>query len=935
MSHKKLFLLDAMALIYRAHFAFIRTPRLTSKGVNTSALFGFTNTLLDLLRKEKPTHLGVAFDTAAPTFRHIEYPEYKAQREAMPEDIVTAIPLTKRLLKTLNIPILELDGYEADDIIGTLARRGEAHGYDVYMVTPDKDYAQLVTDHIFVYKPGRQGNDVEILNPAKVEEVMGVKPTQVADLLGLKGDTVDNIPGIPKIGDKTAVELIKEFGSVEEVVRRADEIKKNAIRESVKAHAEQGLLSKKLAVIFTETPIDWDEEFLHVGNADKESFLELMQELEFKATAQRVLDSGFFGDPPKVQQDLFGNTVEGASNAAVPAQEEQPAIPSNFSTIETREHHYKALETDEEIRELIARIEQHGEFCFDTETTSLDSMQADLICITFSVKPHEAFMVFFPDRDKERKAHLIALLRPLFESTTLVKIGQNIKYDMLVLRNHGLHVAQPIFDTMLAHYLLDPDKGHSMDAMSEEILTYSPVPITALIGKRGKGQLTMRQVPSDKLLDYACEDADITYSLKENLAPRIAGHFAEEVFGKMEIPLVHVLADMEFAGMKIDEHALREYSRDLEQQLRKLEREIYQMAGVEFNINSPAQLGEILFGKLGLGGAAGKKTKTGQYSTREEVLVELAEEHELPALILRFRKLGKLKSTYVDALPDLINPNTGRIHTTFNQAVAATGRLASNNPNLQNIPIRSDEGREIRKAFIAEEGFELLSADYSQVELRLVAHLAGDPAMIEAFKDGHDIHRATAARVFGVPMEDVTGDMRSKAKMVNFGIIYGISAFGLAQRLKIPRSEAADIINSYFRQYSHIKAYMDSSIQFARDHGYVQTILGRRRFLPDIHSRNQTVRGFAERNAINAPVQGSAADLIKLAMIHIHRKMKELNLRSRMILQVHDELVFEVAPEEKEQLIALVKHEMEHAIPHMKVPMLAEAGVGKNWLEAH
>lgn len=936
MAEKKLFLLDAMALLYRAHFAFIKAPRVTSTGMNTSAIFGFTNSILDILNKEQPTHLGVAYDLPGPTFRHEEFPEYKANREEQPEDLTVAIPYSKKLLKALNIPILEMSGYEADDLIGTLAKKAETHGYTVYMVTPDKDYAQLVTKDVYLYKPSRMGNGIEILNPDMVKENMGIWPDKVADFLGLKGDKVDNIPGIPKIGDKTAVELIDQFGSVEEIVKRAEEIEKKSIRETVMEFGQQGLLSKRLATIITDAPIPWEEEDLKIGNPDREATLEILQELEFRTMAQRLLTSAIFGgEEQAAQRDLFGNVIAGSGSgqmiSSLTAAPIEMDIPSYHTTLVDGKHEYVLVKTAEDLAQMVKEIEAAGEFCFDTETTSLDPMLAELIAMTLSTKENHAWLIHFPAKDKKAMEQL-NVVKPLLESDTLLKIGQNLKYDMLVLRNYGITVAGPMFDTMLANYVINPDAKHSMDAMSRDLLNYDPISITELIGKKGKGQLSMRDVPLDKLVDYACEDADITLKLRNVLSPKLKSDNVEGVFDQVEMPLVPVLTDMEFAGIKIDQNALADYSKELELEMEKAEKEIYKLAGLKFNINSPKQLGEIIFDKLKLG--KGKKTATGQYSTKEEVLAELADQHDLPALVLRFRQLGKLKSTYVDALPELVNPKTGRIHTTYSQAVTATGRLSSNNPNLQNIPIRTQEGREIRKAFIPAEGFKILSADYSQVELRLMAHLSEDEGMLEAFQTGQDIHRATAAKVFGVTPEEVDGTMRSKAKMVNFGIIYGISSFGLAQRLKISRHEGKEMIDAYFAKYPNVKAYMDRSIELAREKGYAETILGRRRYLPDINSANQTIRGFAERNAINTPVQGSAADLIKVAMIHIQNALKEGKFKSQMLLQVHDELVFEAWEPEIEQLKALVKEKMEHAMNFL-VPMEVEVGVGDNWLQAH
>ena len=933
MSEKKLFLLDALALIYRAHFAFIRNPRINSKGVNTSAVFGFTNSLLEILNNHSPTHLAVAFDTSAPTFRHIEYPEYKAQREEMPEDLRIAIPLVKKLLQALNIPILEQDGFEADDIIGTIAHKAEGHGFEVYMVTPDKDYCQLITEKVFMYKPSRSGNGVEIIKPDGVMEKYGVTPKQFADYLGLVGDASDNIPGIPKVGPKTAMKLIQEHGSLETIVENGPNIK-GAVGQRIQEFGDQGKLSKHLATILKDAPIDYDEDDCKVGEPKREEFFELMNELEFRATVQRIMNSRIFDGAR--QTDLFGNAVPEA-----PLMSEEKFDPdAHLKSIENREHNYILVDTPEARQKLIADIQAHGSYCFDTETTGLDPMIAEIIAITISMKPHEAYMIYFERKDPNTQA-ILDELRPIFESTELLKIGQNLKYDMLLLRNYGIEVAMPIYDTMLAHYVIDPDQKHGMDAMAKAILGYSPISITTLIGKKGKNQLSMDSVPVDKLLDYACEDADITLELKEKLAPQVEERGGSKVLDTVELPLVPVLTEMEFNGIKINEAALKKYSEELAEELKKTEAEIYEQAGVRFNLNSPKQLGEVLFDRLKIPASFTKKTRTGQYSTNEAILTNIAESPELsdemrevPVKVLHFRQLAKLKSTYVDALPELINPKTGRIHTTYSQAVTATGRLSSNNPNLQNIPIRRKEGRMIRKAFVPEEGFTLLAADYSQVELRLMAEFSQDEGMLEAFIEGQDIHRATAAKVFEVTPEEVDSDMRAKAKMVNFGIIYGISAFGLSQRLKIPRKDAKEIIDSYFSKYPGVKSYMDNCISDARDKGYAETLMGRRRYLPDIVSANHTVRSFAERTAINTPVQGSAADLIKVAMINIWRAMREKGMKSRMLLQVHDELVFEAHLDEVEELSALVEELMENALP-FSVPMKVEAGTGEDWLAAH
>ncbi len=926
MAEKKLFLLDAFALIYRAHFAFIKNPRMNSQGQNTSATFGFINTLIQLLEAERPTHLAVVYDPPGPTFRHIEFPEYKAQREEMPEDIRLAIPTIKSVLKACNIPVLEVSGFEADDVIGTLAGKAASHGYKVFMVTSDKDYAQLVTDSVFLYKPSRMGNGIEIYNPEKVVEKFGVPPERIADFLGLKGDKVDNIPGIPRVGDKTAVELINQFGTVENIVARAEEITKKSIKASVIENGEQGILSKHLATIKVDVDVTWDEDHLKLGGGNPQEASDLMETLEFRRTKTRLLNTVLFGTP-RVQEDLFGNVVASTPSDLIMEDEQE----SSVQNVESRPHNYSQIKDEATLDKLIAEIKAKKSFCFDTETTSLKARQAELVAITLAVEPGTAYLIHYEEGDAFSELAL-EKLRPLMVSLDIMKIGQNLKYDSLILKNYGITIAGPVFDTMLAHYVINPDRKHNMDAMARDHLNYETIPIAELIGKKGKNQLSMRDVPVEKMIDYACEDADITLQLKEYMEPLLDKYEVREVLEKVEHPLIEVLTEMEHRGIHINQDHLIQYSKELEVEMARIEKEIYAMAGEEFNINSPRQLGLIIYEKLNL--AKGKKTKTGQYSTKEEELEKLAGKHDLPAYVLRYRKLGKLKSTYVDALPSLVYDKTDRIHSTFSQAVTATGRLSSQDPNMQNIPIRTLEGREIRKAFIPEKGFTLLAADYSQVELRIMASLSEDPGMMEAFQQGQDIHRATAAKVFGVPFDEVDGDMRSKAKMVNFGIIYGISAFGLAQRLGIRRGEAAEIIEAYFGKYPKVKEYMDASIEEARSKGYATTIMGRRRYLSDINSANNTLKSFAERNAINTPVQGSAADLIKLAMIEIHKEMKSRNMRSRMLLQVHDELVFEAAVEELEDLKALVKDKMENAYP-FNVPMAVEVGTGDNWLEAH
>ena len=930
MAKQKLFLLDAMALLYRAYFAFIKNPRLTSNGLNTSALFGFTNTILEIINKEDPTHMAVAFDTSVPTFRHEQFPEYKANRDEMPDGLRTAIPYTYKLLEALNIHVLVLDGYEADDIIGTISHHINPEEFDVYMVTPDKDYAQLVKENVFLYKPRFRGGGFDVLDPKDIKEKFGLPPEQIIDFLGLKGDSVDNIPGIPKIGDKTAVALLEEFGSVENIIENVESISKKSIKATVAEHAQQGLLSKELATIMLDVPLEWNPDQLKVEHCNLEELMTLMSELEFKTITKRILTSKFNPVKPAQQEDLFGNAV-GEADIQLPEGFGQN---DNIKSIEDTKHEYKLLETAEQRTELIQKIKAKGEICFDTETTGLDPMLAEIVGISFSTKAGEGYFIHFPEsQSREEVQSILGEFQEILTSDAIIKIGQNLKYDILMLKNYGIEVSGPMFDTMLAHYIIDSNGKHGMDALAEEYLNYTPVKIDTLIGPKGRKQKTMRDVELEALVEYASEDADITYRLKEKLAPEVKGN---KVFEEIEQPLMPILAEMEYEGINLDDKALKEYSEELEGRLVVLEKEIYEMAGEEFNVNSPKQLGEIMFDKLGLGkGPKQKKTKTGQYVTNEQVLTDLAVKHELPARILAYRGVKKLKSTYVDALPKLINPKTGRVHTTFSQSVAVTGRLASVNPNLQNIPIRTADGREVRKGFIArDDEHVLMSADYSQVELRIMAAMSDDSNMLEAFRNKEDIHRATAARVFGVTPDEVTPGQRSAAKTVNFGIIYGISAFGLSQRMGISRKEAKEIIDTYFEQYSRVKAYMDECVEKAREKSYVETFFGRRRYLPQIHSRNAVERGFAERNAINSPIQGTAADIIKLAMIDVHKAMKAEGVRSKMLLQVHDELVFDVHQSEIDLMKQLIYDKMTHAVD-MGVPMEVEVGMGKNWLEAH
>lgn len=931
---KKLFLLDAMALVFRAYFAFSNNHRVNSKGLNTSAMFGFTNTLLEILKKEKPTHIAVVFDTAAPTHRHEAFEDYKAHREEIPEDIAISIPYIKRLVRCFNIPVVELDGYEADDIIGTFSVKAEQAGFETFMMTPDKDYGQLVTEHVHIYKPARLGNGAEILGVKEVCEKYGIeRPSQVIDILGLMGDAVDNIPGVPGVGEKTATQLVQQFGTVENLLANTDQLK-GKLKEKIENNKDKAILSKQLATIHCEVPVPFVEEDMALKDPDKDALTELFTELEFRRLAQQILGQEIEVAVPAVnekgQMDMFG-TAAPASTSFVAGEEEENI--TNFNTIQNTHHQYEAVSDAESCRKLVAQLLQEKEISFDTETTGIDALNAELVGLSFSCKPHEGWYIPVP-AEREKAQEIVEIFRPLYEHSSIVKIGQNVKYDMNVLANYGIQVQQPIFDTMVAHYLLQPEMRHNMNVLAETYLNYSPVSIETLIGKKGKDQGSMRDVALEEIKEYAAEDADVTLQLKENFAPKLEASPAGKLFTDVEIPLIPVLGAMEREGIKLDIGTLQEFSKLLEGDILAIDKEIQSLAGTPFNVSSPKQVGDILFEVLKIAEKP-KKTKTGQYATSEDILSKLSGKHPIVDKILDYREIVKLKSTYVDALPQMVNPATGRIHTTFNQVVAVTGRLSSDNPNLQNIPIRTTRGREVRKAFIArDEQHILLSADYSQIELRIMAHLCQDPGLLEAFGNNVDIHSATAAKVFGVSLDDVNSDMRRKAKMVNFGIIYGISAFGLAERLNIPRKEAASIIENYFIQYPLIKDYMDGAIEKARKLGYVETILGRRRYLRDINSQNQTVRGFAERNAINAPIQGSAADMIKLAMIRIHDALNNKKLRSRMVLQVHDELVFDVRKEEAEETKALVKELMENALP-LSVPVLVEAGTGQNWLEAH
>ncbi len=935
---KKLFLLDGMALIYRAHFALSKSPRFTTSGLNTSAVFGFANTLLELIKRENPTHIAVVFDTAAPTERHTDFADYKAHRESMPEDLSTAIPYVFKLIEGFNIPVITKDGFEADDIIGTLAKEAEKHGFDVYCMTPDKDFAQLVSDHIFIYKPARMGNDVEIMGVPEVLKKWEIEHVhQVIDILGLWGDAVDNIPGIPGIGEKTAKDLIKRYGSMENIIANAHELKGKQ-KENVENFAEQGLLSKKLATILLNVPVEFNEKEFTLDSPSKELLEPLFAELEFRTLGKRVFGESFSiaeasQNASNSQMDLFGQQVLPSKRDALPSADADDESIRVYKTIEQVPHEYFLVETETEIKNLIEKLSKASSICFDTETTSTDANTAEMVGMSFSIKTGEAYYVPVPS-DKSKTMEIVHHFKNILEDERIEKIGQNIKYDIIVFASYNVHVKGPLFDTMLAQYIVDADARNNMDIMANAYLDYSPVSITTLIGAKGKNQGNMRDVELARVKDYAAEDADITLQLKEVLSSKLKENSGEELFYKVETPLVYVLSDMEMTGVKVDEETLKVFSKELEIDIKNLEETIYEKAGVKFNIASPKQLGEVLFDKLQLDPKA-KKTKTGQYQTGEDVLSALSSKHDIVQYILDFRSLQKLKSTYVDALPEMINSATGRVHTSYNQAVAATGRLSSNNPNLQNIPIKTARGREVRKAFIAKDAEHvILSADYSQIELRVIAEMAQEKNMLEAFANGLDIHTATAAKVYGIKLEEVTSTQRRNAKAVNFGIIYGQSAFGLSQNLGIPRKEAAEIIDNYFLQYPGIKKYMNDTIEFARTHGYVETIMKRRRYLRDINSANATVRGFAERNAINAPIQGSAADMIKVAMINIYKELNDRKLKSKMTMQVHDELVFEVHQSEIDEMKLLVMEKMRTAIP-LNVPILVEVGVGKNWLEAH
>ena len=919
----KLFLFDAYALIYRAYYAFIKNPRRNSKGLNTSAIMGFINTLNEVQTKEKPTHIGVAFDPSGPTFRHIEYPEYKAQREACPEDIKAAVPIIKEVLDAYHIPVLEVAGYEADDVIGTIATKAGKAGVETYMLTPDKDYGQLVTDNVYMYRPRHDGG-YEGMNPESVITKYGLDNTsQVIDLLGLMGDSSDNIPGCPGVGEKTAVKLIKEFGNIDTLLQNTDKLK-GALKKKVEENGELIRMSRYLATIKTDAPIELDLKSLEVVEPDNEKLEKLFEELEFKTFAKRILKKDK-QEPKKqnLQLDLFSD---------FPTEGQAESEFSSFETIKSIAHDYKLVDNEEEMKKLCDYFLTKEILSLDTETTSVEAINAKLVGLSFSVKENEAFYVPVPQDEAEARK-IVEIFRPAYEDEKILKIGQNLKYDYEVLMNYGVEIKGKMFDTMIAHYVIQPELHHNMDYLAEIYLNYQTIHIEELLGPKGKGQKNMSDLDPKDVYEYAAEDADVTLKLKNKLEAELRKYGAEELFYNIEMPLMPVLAEMEMNGVLIDTKSLAETSTVLTKRMEEVEREIYELAGGEFNIASPRQVGEVLFDKLKIVEKA-KKTKKGQYVTNEEVLQSLKGKHKIVGAILEHRGLKKLLGTYIDALPKLINSRTGHIHTSFNQATTATGRLSSSDPNLQNIPVRGEEGKEIRKAFIPEPGCLFFSADYSQIELRVMAHLSGDENMIEAFREGHDIHAATAAKIYKEEMENVTRDQRTKAKRANFGIIYGITIFGLADRLEISREEARQLIDGYFETFPKVKEYMEKAKEEARSKGYVETLFHRRRYLADINSANGTVRGFAERNAINAPIQGTAADIIKVAMVRIHRRFKSENIRSKMILQVHDELNFSVYPDEKEKVERIVLEEMQNAFP-MEVPLVADCGWGNNWLEAH
>lgn len=950
---KRLFLLDAYALIFRGYYAFIKNPRINSKGMDTSAIMGFMNSLMDVIKREKPDHLAVAFDKGGSDYRYEMYKEYKAHRDETPEAIKIAVPYIQELLKAMHIPIMEKAGFEADDLIGTLAKQAEKEGYQVFMVTPDKDFAQLVSENIFMYKPARMGNDIEIWGIPEVLAKFEIeRPEQVIDFLGMMGDSADNIPGFPGVGEVTAKKLLKEFGSMENLLENTDKLK-GALKDKIENNKELGILSKKLARILLDCPVTFDATDFELSKPDVEKTDALFMELEFrqmKAQFDKLFGTGKEydeiesngngnenGETPQPtkkapakksnedQFDLFGFSDE---------ESDEPKHNSYYATLENTNHNYTIIQGDLGTKLFLQNLMNQTSVCFDTETTGIDTLHAEIVGMSFSWAKGEAFYVPFPE-NKDEAQTLANKFKPFFESETIEKIGQNIKYDLKILSNYGIQVKGKLFDTMIAHYLINPDMRHNMDVLSETYLKYSPKSIETLIGRKGKGQLSMRDVPLEDIKEYAAEDADITLQLKEVFSPILDKAETKKLFDEIEIPLIPVLAAMETEGIRLDVDFLKSMSIDMQKEINLFEQKIYETAGEKFNLASPKQLGEVLFDKMKIGGTKQKKTKTGQYATGEEVLSYLANEHQIVKDILDWRQMVKLQSTYIDALPNQVDAKTQRVHTDYMQTVAATGRLSSNNPNLQNIPIRTERGRLIRKAFIArDENYTLLSADYSQIELRIIAALSGEENMIKAFQNNEDIHRSTAAKVFNVALEEVTKEQRSNAKTVNFGIIYGVSAFGLSNQTSLSRSESAALIDAYYKTYPKLKSYMSEQVDFARENGYVQTVLGRRRYLKDINSANAVVRSGAERNAVNAPIQGSAADIIKIAMINIHKKLTSEKWQSKMLLQVHDELVFDVHNSELEKIKPLIKHEMENAFK-LDVPLDVELGIGKNWLEAH
>ncbi len=933
MSKNKLFLLDAYALIYRAYYAFIKTPRVNSKGQNTSAVFGFVNTLEDVLKKENPSHIAVGFDPDGPTFRHTEFEAYKAQRQATPEDIKTAVPVIKKVLDAYNIPVLEMEGYEADDVIGTIAKRVDKTDFDVYMMTPDKDYGQLTESHIFIYKPQYAGSGFDILDDKKVMEKYHLNsPLQMIDYLGLMGDASDNIPGCPGVGPKTAEKLLQEFGSIENIIANTEKLK-GSLRTKIEENQEQIVFSKFLATIKTDVPICIDPEQLVRKQIDEEKLKAIFEELEFRTLITRVLgvETSAKSQPaPTGQLDLFGGGEE-TQNQQTELFSNKEITPS-FDNITTIHHNYKMVDTLEEMKTLAKRLSTLPSICFDTETTGMDPITSHVVGLSFAATEGEAYWVPI-SKDKTVAQTQINIFRPIFENENIEKIGQNLKFDILGLKGFGVEVKGKLFDTMIAHYLISPESRHGMDYLAEVYLKYDTIHIDQLIGPKGKNQLSMGDLPPCDICDYACEDADVTLKLKNILEKELEENNLKKLFDEIECPLIYVLVDMEWNGVRLDMEALKSLSDELTEELCNIENEISQLAGIEFNINSPKQIGEVLFNRLKIVEKP-KKTSTGQYKTSEDELEKLRNKHPIIEKILEQRGLRKLLSTYVDAFPQLVNPKTGKIHTSFNQTVAATGRLSSTNPNLQNIPIRDARGKEMRRVFIPDEGCTFVSADYSQIELRIMAHLSEDKNLVDAFNVGEDIHAATSAKIYNVPLKEVSSDMRRKAKTANFGIIYGISVFGLSERLNIPRAEAKELIDGYFATYPGVKRYMDEIIKKASEKQYVETIYGRKRYVNDINSRNATVRGYAERNAINAPIQGSAADIIKIAMVNIFNRLKKENLKSKMILQVHDELNFNVPMDEKDRVMHLVEEEMENACK-LIVPLKTDCGAGRNWLEAH